>query len=131
MARTGVVQLDDKWRVEADSACWALIYDSLSEEINPTTGQPKRTYLASYYPTLESAIQSYVNEQLKASSSAKEILERIGELHASIHAALEAGISKKVFPSDGAITDKPAVKKEKRRKWEEPERHARSAQVHR
>lgn len=130
MARTGVVQLDDKWRVEADTSCWALVYDSLSDEINPTTGKPTRSYLATYHPTLETAIQYYVDEQLKTEGSAIELLDKIRGLHASIHAALEAGVSKKVFPSDGAIVDKPAPPKDKKRKWEEPERHVKSSAVH-
>ncbi len=69
--------LDEQYRIEAEPACWSLIYEVPTGKVSPTTGEPTFSRDASYHANLKQALTKYLDESLKESSSLVDVLERL------------------------------------------------------
>lgn len=77
------IQLDENYSIESDSACWTLTYEKQGA-INPKTGKPIISRDASYHANLKQALVKYLDNSLKPSKDAQDVLSRIVEVEKTI-----------------------------------------------
>jgi hypothetical protein len=71
------IQLDEDWTIESDAYSVMLRYSNIK-------GRKSGHSTIFYYPTVKMALQHYLNEAMKESSSIDDIFRRIDEVEAKI-----------------------------------------------
>lgn len=70
------MRLDEFYTVEPDASCWTLTY-AKSGDINPDTGKPIISRDVSYHANLKQALLKYLDEALKPSTDAQDMVNLI------------------------------------------------------
>ena len=71
------IQLDEYWNIESDRYSVMLRYTTIK-------GKKSGNSTLFYFPTVRMALQAYLNEAMKESSSIDDIFRRIDEVEAKI-----------------------------------------------
>lgn len=81
------IQLDSKTSIRSDAHCWMLVR-TITRKAKEGGGE-NEYYTATYHPTLSATLQKYVDEELKASESVKELLSRLRDVDRRLEEAFK------------------------------------------
>lgn len=68
---SGEIELDKDFKLKKELRCVTLLYRR--DKIGKESGEPTFDYVPRYYPDMQSAIQAYLDSQIKKASSVEEI----------------------------------------------------------
>lgn len=78
------MKLDEFYTVEKDSRCWILTYEKIGPEINEK-GNPVVSRDETYHANLKQALTYYLDNCLRGSQDAQDVLRRITEAEGRIN----------------------------------------------
>lgn len=87
------IVIDDNWQLLHDRYCWTLCYKRPGG-VNPKTGKVTIKKWECYFPTIEMALQAYIDNSVKIEGNVNDVLVKLDELKSIIRKVYELRVIK-------------------------------------